>query len=68
MKEYLIQHRNQKRTKATINENKSTQNNDSQVKRLRLRGDWSDTGIFIMKIFSIKYQYFFVRSRFSSIQ
>jgi len=50
MKEYLIQHRNKKQTKTNVNENKSTlnntQNNDSQTKRLRLRGDWSDTGKF----------------------
>jgi len=49
MKECLIQHRNKKRTKTNINENKSTlnntQNNDSKIKRLRLRGDWSDTGM-----------------------
>ncbi|CAF3944578.1 unnamed protein product [Rotaria sordida] len=52
MKERLIEHRNQKRSKININENKSTLNNiiqndenkTSHIKRLRLRGDWSDTG------------------------
>jgi len=53
MKDRLIEHRNKKQTKINPNEDKSTlnntqdnENNTSHVKRLRLRGDWSDTGIF----------------------
>ncbi|CAF3105406.1 unnamed protein product [Rotaria sp. Silwood2] len=51
MKERLIEHRNKKQSKININETKPTPNNiqedenkTSPIKRLRLRGDWSDTG------------------------
>ncbi|CAF1102452.1 unnamed protein product [Rotaria sp. Silwood1] len=51
MQERLVEHRNQKRTKINMKENKPTSNNiqndenkNSNIKRLRLRGDWSDTG------------------------
>ena len=45
MKDYLVQHRNEKRSRLTkVKENKPTGNNQSNIKRLRLRGDWSDTG------------------------
>jgi hypothetical protein len=61
MKEFLVEHRNQKRAEKNINENKSTSDKDektSPAKRLRLRGDWSDTGRFILGIFSIESPYF----------
>jgi hypothetical protein len=59
IKERLIKHRNEKRTKLNHNDNKPPSNNAqdnekttaAQVKRLRLRGDWSDTGMFCNKIF-----------------
>ncbi|CAF2987999.1 unnamed protein product [Rotaria socialis] len=51
IKECLIEHRNKKLTKLSINEKKPTsdkisndENKTSHIKRLRLRGDWSDTG------------------------
>ncbi|CAF0943540.1 unnamed protein product [Adineta ricciae] len=50
--ERLTQHRNEKQARANLNESKATPNESStapekkpsQFKRLRLRGDWSDTG------------------------
>jgi hypothetical protein len=45
MKERLIEHRNQKRTKINAQEE---ENKTSSVQRVRLRGDWSDTGRFIL--------------------
>jgi hypothetical protein len=50
--ERLIQHRNEKRARTNVNESKPTVNESptiqekkaSHFKRLRLRGDWSDTG------------------------
>ncbi len=42
MKERLIQHRNRKQTKINTQEE---ENKSSHIKRLRLRGDWSDTGM-----------------------
>ncbi|CAF4420320.1 unnamed protein product, partial [Adineta steineri] len=51
MQERLIEHKNNKRIKTNLNENQPVLNNtqdkenkNSPVKRLRLRGDWSDTG------------------------
>jgi hypothetical protein len=65
--ERLTKHRNEKQTKTNVNDNKSTLNESSTTattqeekkqshfKRLRLRGDWSDTGRFndSIKIFVI---------------
>lgn len=58
MKERLTEHRNQKELKVKPKEKKSTsdqvQNDEkktSQIKRLRLRGDWSDTGTFLITYF-----------------
>jgi hypothetical protein len=66
----LIEHRNEKQTRTNINANKSTVNEassssttttttqekkPSHFKRLRLRGDWSDTGKFNYLI-----KYFFI--------
>lgn len=50
--ERLTQHRNDKQAQANLNESKTSSNESSttpekkpsQFKRLRLRGDWSDTG------------------------
>jgi hypothetical protein len=55
----LKEHRNEKQTRANLNEKKAVLNEPvpaatpttpekkaSHFKRLRLRGDWSDTGIF----------------------
>jgi hypothetical protein len=56
MKEFLVEHRNEKRAQKEAHANKSTSDtNDktSPAKRLRLRGDWSDTGKFILRIFSL---------------
>ncbi|CAM4750202.1 unnamed protein product [Rotaria magnacalcarata] len=51
IKECLIEHRNKKLTKLSINDKKPTsdkisndENKTLHIKRLRLRGDWSDTG------------------------
>ncbi|CAF1290185.1 unnamed protein product [Adineta steineri] len=51
MQERLTEHKNNKRIKTNLNENQPVLNNtqdkenkNSPVKRLRLRGDWSDTG------------------------
>ena len=56
MKELLVEHRNEKRAQKETRENKSTSDKDtksSPAKRLRLRGDWSDTGKLILRIFSL---------------
>ena len=56
MKDHFHEHRNRTRTSTNTKENKSTTDNHtnektSPVKRLRLRGDWSDTGNSFFQFF-----------------
>lgn len=47
MKDILVEHRKKKENKRKTSENKSTTDSESptaRIKRLRLQGDWSDTG------------------------